>query len=398
MEKIKLSDGKWYTPVSERIKELARRVKEGEIDSYNMTTETELIDIGNKFGWRCQVTLDIISFNTVGSLKFSKYTGDGFKIQDQSQWGSVALMVAETIARGRACAAAGIGIDDIMVSVEEVMASETGTSVPKDPTEAALKKLDNISKEVQSIREDSGILEIRSPDEIKPPPVDVDNPTLIPLPSDYQQVKGVIKDKMPPLPGSDVIKMHPIRTDAAFPPIYTEEELREMGTTDSIYSIIRYYNIDVSVIDGRKTNLRLRSLILEAQEARVKEENQSLPLERVPEEAPQETKPIHQDGETSVPVDDIIKKVTGEEPGVELRIGSATNYLDIEVSEKTPRSDDEYLSMWTKFNHESGQDKESVGKRMRAMGFLDKYKSIQIMLERGARPEINDLINSFQEK
>jgi len=122
MKAIKLDNGKMYTTVNERLKELVRRVKDKEIKAYSLQT-TEHRYLTPLESWVVKVQLEIVSLQE----EISTYSGaSSYKISDD-EWGRSALEVAETSARGRAMAAAGIGIDSEGASVDEVI---TKTDIP----------------------------------------------------------------------------------------------------------------------------------------------------------------------------------------------------------------------------------------------------------------------------
>ena len=124
MKTIKLLDAKGneheYVPVSEKILVLKNKVEEGVID-YNLTCKSQYYS--ELKGWKCHATLTINRKSYKGveiGIIVSTYTGDAFKRMSEGDFGQNALQWCDTVAKGRACTAAGIGVEYGTASFEEV--------------------------------------------------------------------------------------------------------------------------------------------------------------------------------------------------------------------------------------------------------------------------------------
>ena len=335
-------EGKLYTLVSERIKELTKRRDEGKIRGYDFKSESELVTIGQAMGWKVEVTLRVIDNN----MEKSEYDGSAFVIQDSTPYGKSALEWAETKARGRACSAYGIGAD---ASAEEILIPNiTKPDKKVEPTEHAEERL-RMLNEIKAIPENpimaghtstSGVVDFSAENEEAPQPVEA--------------------------------KEEPDTTEPKEEPLYTEDQLSAMGVSSDIYTLINYYNIDLNATDGRNTNKKLRKLILTAQQSREG---------YIADDIPKETK------ETKEPIEDTTEPV---------KIGSDTNFLGLEFLAETPRNIQVWFPQFEDVVNKLDVKKQELEARMKAMGMMEDYAKVSDLFEKGEVSLLNDLINSFQ--
>lgn len=133
LQTIPLQDGGKYVEVKQRVKHLAENFEYSIDTKYNFIQDIKL--------WIVTATLTIVD-----NGKTSVYTANA-KEYENSKQGDVnntsALENAETSAVGRACALAGIGIDNGIASAEEIKAvNRAGGSVVKRKAEPVINPED----------------------------------------------------------------------------------------------------------------------------------------------------------------------------------------------------------------------------------------------------------------
>lgn len=286
MKKIKLSDGNKYVPVKERVLYLSRN----NIDYQVVTSITDLppLDGTKQNRVRCKAELKV--FKPDGSERLFQGTrtitidpSNPVSRQYAQEW-------AETAAVGRACAFAGIGIEDAIASLEEMsqiipkMEGEPPAENKDDKglthSEKVAAKLDHIQKVPTKKEQQKHEYDPKeSPaDQQKKDDAPVEQPDVV---SEDEKADEELTDDQ--------------YTEAIKQKVYTEDELMDMGTTPAIYAIADAKGVDLEALkaDGKRlTNKKIRLAILDKQGSAVPDQEKEIIEEAAKED---------EDGQTSIP-------------------------------------------------------------------------------------------------